>query len=76
MKRRSGNGWVAVILVILTFVIGTMVGHVLQLGSLSAPIGFAPVALNLYVVSLTVSLHTNLLGLIGIVVGLIATRYV
>lgn len=76
MRRQRGRSIGAAILVVLMLLIGTVIGRAMHLGALSLPVGFAPLSVNLYVVSLALGLQTNVLGLIGAVVGLILARYV
>ncbi len=64
------------IVTLILLVIGTVLGRSLPLGPLSLRVGFAPLSLNLYVISVAVSLETNLLGLVGAALGLILTRLV
>jgi len=74
--RRQGNWLTTALATILLLVIGTVLGRDLQLGPLSQAIGFAPLTLNLYIVSLAIGLSTNVLGLIGALVGLVLFRVV
>ncbi len=74
--RRHGNWLTTALATILLLVIGTVLGRDLQLGPLSQAIGFAPLTLNLYIVSLAIGLSTNVLGLIGALVGLVLFRVV
>lgn len=76
MRRQRGSAIGAVILVLLMLVIGTIIGRALPLGPLSLHIGFSPLSVNLYVLSLSVSLATNVLGLVGAVAGLLIARFV
>ena len=64
------------IVTLILLVIGTVLGRSLPLGPLSLHVGFAPLTLNLYVMTVGVSLETNLLGLIGAAFGLVLTRFV
>lgn len=75
-RGRGGNWWSSVIVTLLLLVVGTMLGRAFPLEPLSLHVGFAPVALNLYVVALTVTLATNVLGLLGAVFGLVLTRLI
>lgn len=72
--KRRGHWIVSLIAIVLLLVIGTLIGQALPLGPLSLHVGFAPATLNLYVLRLSVSLATNVLGLIGAVVGLLLFR--
>ena len=74
--RRQGNWFTTLIAAVLLLVIGTVLGRDLQLGPLSQAIGFRPVSLDMYIVNLTIGLATNVLGLVGALLGLILFRVV
>ncbi len=74
--RRQGSWFTTLIAVVLLLVIGTVLGRDLHLGPLSQTIGFNPVALDMYIVNLTIGLATNVLGLVGALLGLILFRVV
>lgn len=74
--RHQGNWFTTTLATVLLLVIGTVLGRDLHLGPLSQAIGFAPVTLNIYIVNLAVGVATNVLGLIGALVGLVLFRVV
>jgi len=75
MRRHRQGGWILTALAtVLLLVIGTVLGRDLALGPLSQTIGFRPVSLDLYIVQIAVGISTNVLGLIGALLGLILFR--
>ncbi len=75
-NRRHGSWLTTALATVLLLVIGTVLGRDLQLGPLSQPIGFAPLRLDLYIVDVAIGIATNVLGLIGALLGLILFRVV
>lgn len=77
MRKGHRGSWLTTGLAsLLLLVIGTVLGRYVHLGPLSQAVGFSPVALNLYVVDISLGLETNVLGLIAALLGLIVFRAV
>lgn len=77
LRRGHRGNWVTTALAsLLLLVVGTVLGRYLHLGPLSEAVGFSPVALNLYVVDISIGVATNVLGLIAALAGLIVLRAV
>lgn len=76
MRRRRDAGWIGTtVFALILLAVGTILGRALPLGPLSLRIGFTPVSVNLYVLSLSLALNTNVLGLVGAAAGLLLARF-